>query len=99
MTEAESRSINLLGAVLPSTVPACLVTSLLTFIGGFVCGRYFARRRYKRSSSSSQPAAPLYEDVNVLPSDVENQERHLEMRENVAYGPTMAARSCTTSRV
>ena len=36
---------------------------------------------------ANQPI-PLYEDVNVLPSAVEHQEQGLELRENVAYGPS-----------
>ena len=67
-----------------STVVVFLVISILTFVAGFVCGHYFGRKHTK--ATSSQPVA-LYEDVNVLPSAVEHQEQHLELKENVAYGP------------
>ena len=79
-----------------STVIVFLVISIMTLIGGFVCGYYFRGRKYKESLKktqdnliSSQPAAaPLYEDVDVLPSAVEHQEQGLELKENVAYGPS-----------
>ena len=57
-----------------------------------MCGHYFGRK-YKGlstkniSSNSSQPA-PLYEDVNVLPSSLEHHEKDFKLKENVAYGPT-----------
>ena len=63
-----------------------LAISILTFIVGFVCGHY-SFRKYKESpikraqdknSVSNQPAAPLYEDIDVLPSAVENQELRSE---------------------
>ena len=83
----ESRSTNnpILTTAVSSTVVVFLVISLLTFVAGFVCGHYFGRK-YKQSSSSLNQPVALYEDVNVLPSAVEHQEQHLEMRENVAYG-------------
>ena len=67
-----------------STVVAFYVISLLTFVAGFACGHYFGRKHTK--ATSSQPVA-LYEDVNVLSRAVEHQEQHLELKENVAYGP------------
>ena len=79
-----------------STVVVFLVISMLTLIGGFACGYYFRGRKYKESlkktqdnPTSSQPAAaPLYEDVDVLPSAAEHREQNLELKENVAYGPS-----------
>ena len=79
-------STNILAAVVSCAAVAVLVIFLLIFITGFVCGHYFGRK-YKQSSSLNQPV-PLYEDVNVLPSAVEHQEQGLELRENVAYGPS-----------
>ena len=57
---------------------------------------YFRGQKYRESSKkrqdcpiSSQPAAgPLYEDVNVLSSASEHQAQDLELRVNVAYGPS-----------
>ena len=83
----ESSSPNVLTAAISSTVAAFLVISVLTFVAGFACGHHFGRK-YKQSSSSLNQPMPLYEDVNVLPSAVEHQEQGLELRENVAYGPT-----------
>ena len=79
-----------------STIVVFLVISIVTLIGGFVCGYYFRGRKYKESFKktqdnpiSSQPAAaPLYEDVDVLPSASEHQEQGLELKVNVAYGPS-----------
>ena len=68
-----------------------LIISLLIFVIGFVCGHHSGRKRKQSSSSLNQPVA-LYEDVNVLPSAVEHQEQHLELRENVAYGPLSASK-------
>ena len=75
-----------------------LVISIVTLTGGFACGYYYRGQKYKEPSKkmqdnplSSQPgpaAAPLYEDVDVLPSAVEHQEQGLELKVNVAYGPS-----------
>ena len=83
----ESRSANVFLVTVSSVVVAFLIISLLMFVTGFVCGLYFGRK-YKQSSSSLTPPVPLYEDVNVLPSAVEHQEQGLELKENVAYGPS-----------
>ena len=72
----ESRSSNELAAAVSSTVIVFLVISILTFITEFVFGHYFQVQKYKESSKktqdinpvSSQPDAPLYEDVDMLPS-------------------------------
>ena len=91
MQTEESRSLDELAAAVSSTVVVFLVISILTFITGFAFGHYIRGRKYKESPKktqvSNQPVMPLYEDVNVLPSDVEHQEQHLELKENVAYGP------------
>ena len=86
----ESRSSNELAAAVSSTMIVFLMISILTFITGFVFGRYFRirDRKYKESpKNTNQPAAPLYEDVGV-PSAVEHQEQDLKLKENVAYGPS-----------
>ena len=82
----EARSVNILAAAVSSTVVAVLIGFLFSFITGFACGHYFGRKSKRSSSSLNQPVT-LYEDVNVLPSAMEHQEQHLELRENVAYGP------------
>ena len=92
----ESRSSNELAAAVSSTVIVFLVISIFTFIAGFAFGHYFWGQNYKESPkmtqdvipASSQPAAPLYEDVDMLPSAVKHQEQGLQMNENVAYGPS-----------
>ena len=92
----EPRSSNEFVVAVSSTVVVFLVISILTLIAGFACGYYIRGRKCKEPSKktpnnpvsiASQPAAaPFYEDVDVLPSAVEHQERNLELKENVAYG-------------
>ena len=69
--------------------------SILTLIAGFASGYYFRGRKCNESSiktqdsrTPSQPAVPLYEDVDTIPSALEHQEQGLELKENVAYGPS-----------
>ena len=93
MKREKSRSSDVLAGALSSTIVLFLVLSISTLIAGFLCGHYFGRK-YEKSSKKipalpkpSQPVA-LYEDVDVLPSAVEHQEQNLELKENVAYGPS-----------
>ena len=83
------RSTDILaGAVSSTMVVAFLVVSLLIIIAGLVV---YLSRKFKQSSKEipSQPD-PLYEDV--LPSAVKHQEKDLELKENVAYGPLRSLR-------
>jgi hypothetical protein len=72
-----SHDIVLLIATVSSTITVAFF--ILTFSAGIACGYYFLRRRYKMSSSSSQPTEPIYDDVNALPAAVEHQEQGLEL--------------------
>ena len=84
----ESSSSDVLAVAVSSTVIGSLVVSLLTFIAGDVCGHYFRCRKYCKESTEKIPAVALHEDVNVLSNTVNNQERDVELKENVAYGPS-----------
>ena len=86
----ESSSSDELVVAVSSTVVVFLVISILTLIAGFVCGYYIRDRKCKESSKKTgKPAAvPFYEDIDMLPSAVQYQERNLELKENVAYGPS-----------
>ena len=86
----ESRSSDELVVAVTSTVVVFVVISILTLIAGFACGYYIRGRTCKESSKKigKPAAAPFYEDVDVLPSAMEHQERNLELKENVAYGPS-----------
>jgi hypothetical protein len=85
----ESRCSDELVAAVSSTIVVFLVISMLTLTAGFASGYYFRDRKCKESSTiSSQPAAALYEDIDVIPSAAEHQEQGLELKENVAYGPS-----------
>ena len=90
---AESSSTDVLAAVVTSLLIAFLVISIFIFIAGFVCGYYFSRK-FKGSpketpQTSDHPGqAPFYEYVLHVPSTVKHQEQDLELKENVAYGPS-----------
>ena len=82
-------------AAVTSTVIVFLVISILTLIAGFASGYYFRGRKCNEACKKtqdcrtpSQPAVPLYEYVDTAPSAVEHQEQGLELKENVAYGPS-----------
>ena len=84
-------SVNVLTAAVSSTVVAFLVISCLIFVVGFVCGHYFGRKSKQSSretpdNPTGNQQAPLYEDV--LLSAVKHQEYDVELKENVAYGPS-----------
>ena len=94
----ESRSFDELMVAVTSIVILFLMISILTFIAGFVCGYYIRGRKCKEPSkktsnspvsiASKPAAAPYYEDVDVLPNAMKHQEQNLELKENVAYGPS-----------
>ena len=93
----ETRSSDELVVAISSTVVVFLVISILMLIAGFACGYYLRGRKLSKKTSnnpgpisiaSQQAAAPYYEDVDVLPSAVKHQEQSLELKENVAYGPS-----------
>ena len=90
---AESSSTDVLAVVVTSLLIAFLVISIFIFIAGFVCSHYFSRK-FKRSSietpqRSDHPHQVLIYEY-VLPSAVKHQdsEQDLELKENVAYGPS-----------
>ena len=89
----ESSSTDILAAVVTSLVLIFLVISVFIFIAGFVCGHYFSQK-FKRSSKETPQTSdhpdqvPFYEYVLHVPSGVKHQEQDLELKENVAYGPS-----------
>ena len=92
---AESNSTDVLAAVATSLVLLFLVISIFIFIAGFLCGHYFSRRSSKETQCQPVPLydtpqtsdhqVPVYEYVLHIPSA---QEQDLELKENVAYGPS-----------
>ena len=72
--------------VVVSLVSVFFVSSVIIFIIGFVCGHYFSQKFKQSPKETPNQPAPLYEDV--LPSAVNHQEQAVELKENVAYGPT-----------
>ena len=90
--KADVESLAVVPVVL-CTVVTSLVISAITFIIGVMCGHYFGRKpKHDKSKeiSDHQPKSiqpvPLYEPV--LPSAMEHQEQDLELKENMAYGPS-----------
>ena len=73
--------------VAASLVSVFFVSSVIIFISGFICGHYFSRNFKQSSKETPSQPVPLYEDV--LPSAVIHQEQDVELKENVAYGPSM----------
>ena len=72
---------NELVVAVSSTTGVFLVISILTLIAGFASGYYFRGRKCNESCKKtqdyrtpSQPALPLYQDVNTIPSAVKGQE-------------------------
>ena len=90
----ESSSTDVLAAVVTSLLIAFLVISIFIFIAGFVCGHYFSQK-FKRSSKETPQTTdhqvPFYEYVLHMPNAVKHQEQDLELKENVAYGPSKPA--------
>ena len=93
----KSRSSDVLAAALSSTVIVSLVISITTFITGFICGHYHGRN-FTRSSKGKPHIttmhphpAPVYEDIDTqsIARAVKHQEQNLELRENVAYLPSI----------
>ena len=87
----ESSSTDVLAAVVTSLLIAFLVISIFIFITGFVCGHYFSRKFIRSSKEIPQTTnnqVPFYEYVLHVPSGVKHQEQDLELKENVAYGPS-----------
>jgi hypothetical protein len=88
----ESRCLDELVAAVSSTIVVFLVISISTLTAGFASGYYFRGRKCnescKKTQSCPQPTAPLYEYVDAIPSAAEHQEQGLELKENVAYGPS-----------
>ena len=79
----EMRSDQPVTVVVMTSVFAFLVCSVFIFIIGFVCGHCFSQKFRRPIQANNQPStdtpAPIYEVVQI-----QEQERDLEMKENVA---------------
>ena len=69
-----------------------ILSSVLFFFIGCVCGWFGHKHRQSAKTTISQPA-PVYEDLQPT-SMPENRERAFELKENVAYGPIPATQIC-----
>ena len=89
-------------AAVASSVTVFILSSVLFFIVGYVCG-YFGQKRKQSSAckdtsdeivcpQQSQPT-PVYEDVLPKSTQVHFQIHDFELKKNVAYGPAHSA--CT----
>ena len=73
-----------LTVVVATSVSAFLVSSMIIFIIGFVCGHCFSQKvKCQTTSATVTSPAPVYEDV--LPTLNGQQEQDVETKENVAY--------------
>ena len=80
----EMRNDQPVTVVVVTSVFVFLVCSVFIFIIGFVCGHCFSQKFRRPIQANNQPStdipAPIYEVVQI-----QEQERDLEMKENVAY--------------
>ena len=83
-----------LAAAVSSSVVTCVVTAVVIFIAGLMCGRYFQLSKGKQhNTTADQPhQGPVYDYVQ--PSTMKRQE-NLELKVNVAYHPS---KSITTEQ-
>ena len=87
---------NELAAAVLSTVLIFLAISTLTFVIGFMSGIYVGRKFNKESSNGTPQVTaiehprqiPFYEDV--FSGTANQQEQNVELKENVAYRPSIA---------
>ena len=95
LAESKCTCPNVLAGVLSSTVIIFLVISIVTFITGFLLGNHFKISfqffNAKPHTTTDHPhQAPEYEDIDAQPfaSAVKHQEQALELKKNMAYGPS-----------
>ena len=72
------------------SVTVFILSSILFFFIGCVCGWFGHKHKTKGSESDkniTSQAAPVYEDLQPSTSKPQDQERAFELKENVAYGP------------
>ena len=76
-----------IAAVVIPLVCVFLVTSVIIFFTGFICGHCLGRKSKPKSSAKPETPVPLYKDVlpNAAQHD-QGQHDPLELNENVAYG-------------
>ena len=65
-----------------SSVTVFIVTSILFFIIGFLCGLFCRRERKTAENKVNKKQIPYYDDVML-----KQHEQELELKENIAYGP------------
>jgi vacuolar-type H+-ATPase subunit I/STV1 len=82
---------DVLTVVVASLTTALLVSSVTTFIVGFICGQRFGRKfkeplnQASGAHPSRGPPVPIYE--SIVPDTTTREEQAIELEENVAYGP------------
>jgi vacuolar-type H+-ATPase subunit I/STV1 len=81
-----------LTVVVASLTAVFLVSSVTTFIVGFICGQWFGRKfkeppnQVSGAQPSRGPPVPIYESI-VPDHSTTHEEQTIELEENVAYGP------------
>jgi vacuolar-type H+-ATPase subunit I/STV1 len=81
-----------LTVVAASLTAVFLVSSVITFIVGFICGQWFGIKFKEPPNQASAgahpsrgPPVPIYE--SIVPDTTTHEEQAIELEENVAYGP------------
>ena len=77
--------------IVASLTAVLLMSSLTTFIVGFICGQWIGRKflGYLNQESGAHPSRgqpPVTIDESELPATTQ-KEQAIELEENVAYGP------------
>ena len=76
--------------IVASVAAVFLVSSVIIFIIGFVCGQWFSQKVRRPLSQATganppnSPPVPIYE--STFP-DTTHEEQTIKLEENVAYGP------------
>ena len=83
-----SSDINTVTVTLATSVVVLLMSNALLFIMWCVCGHYLRQKCKKLANRDTQPSqlqpAPVYENLLLKPTTVDEQE--VELEKNVAYG-------------
>jgi hypothetical protein len=83
-----------LTVVVASLIAVFLVSLVIVFTVGFICGQWFDRKFKEPPNQASGahpprgPPVPIYECIAIGP-DTTHEEQVIELEENVAYGPSI----------
>ena len=67
-----------------STVTVLVVSSIVFFIIGCLCGHFCGNRKQELAPVTVMPTMPVYDDMSPRTN---NEQEVLELKANLAYGP------------